>query len=57
MTEDEIVGWYQQLKGHEFESTPRQQRMGKPGVLQSMGWQRVRHDLATEQQQYFSLSI
>ena len=21
---------------------------GKPGVLQSMGWQRVRHDLATE---------
>ena len=28
MTEDEIVGWYHQLKGHEFESTPRQQRMG-----------------------------
>ena len=25
--------------------------MGKPGVLQSMGWQRVGHDLATEQQQ------
>ena len=25
---------------------------GKPGVLQSMGSQRVRHDLATEQQQY-----
>ena len=24
---------------------------GKPGVLQSMGWQRVRHDLAYEQQQ------
>ena len=23
---------------------------GKPGVLQSMGWQRVRHDLTTEQQ-------
>ena len=26
-------------------------RTGKPGVLQSMGSQRVRHDLATEQQQ------
>ena len=23
---------------------------GKPDVLQSMGWQRVGHDLATEQQ-------
>ena len=26
-------------------------KTGKPGVLQSMGLQRVRHDLATEQQQ------
>ena len=25
--------------------------MGKPGVLQSMGLQRVGHDLVTEQQQ------
>ena len=24
---------------------------GKPGILQSMGWQRVRHDWVTEQQQ------
>ena len=23
---------------------------GKPGLMQSMGWQRVRHDLATEQE-------
>ena len=22
MTEDEMVGWYHQLNGHEFESTP-----------------------------------
>ena len=29
----------------------RQWRTGKPGMLQSMGWQRVGHDLATEQQQ------
>ena len=28
----------------------RQWRTGKPGVLQSMGWQRVGHNLATEQQ-------
>ena len=25
--------------------------MGKPGMLQSMGLQRIRHDLVTEQQQ------
>ena len=25
---------------------------GKPGMLQSMGLQKVRHGLATEQQQY-----
>ena len=29
-------------------------RTGEPGVLQFMGSQRVRHDLATEQQQIFS---
>ena len=29
----------------------RQQRAGKPGVLQSLGLQRVRHDWATEEQQ------
>ena len=28
---------------------------GKPGVLQSMGSQRVGHDLATEQQQHHSI--
>ena len=28
---------------------------GKPGVLQSMGLQRVRHDLATEQQEHTPL--
>ena len=31
-------------------------RAGKPGVLQSMGLQRVGHDLATEQQQLWSMS-
>ena len=32
-------------------SSGRWWRTGKPGVLQSMGWQRVTHDWATEQQQ------
>ena len=31
--------------------------MEEPGVLQSMGLQRVRHDLATEQQQEFGLQF
>ena len=37
MTEDEMVGWHHQLDGYEFEP-------GKPGMLQSMGSQRVGHD-------------
>ena len=32
-------------------SSRRQWRMGKPGMLQSMGWQRTGHNWATEQQQ------
>ena len=30
---------------------------GKPGVLQSMGSQRVRHDLATEQQNAVTIGV
>ena len=41
---DEIVVWHQRLNGHEFEQTLRE----KSGVLQSMGLQRVGHDLVTE---------
>ena len=29
----------------------------EPGGLPSTGWQRVRHDLATKQQQLFSIYI
>ena len=43
MTEDEMVEWHHWLDGHEFEQAPR-----KPGMLQSMGLQRVGHDWATE---------
>ena len=30
----------------------RQWKTGEPGMLLSMGWQRIEHDRATEQQQY-----
>ena len=40
MTEDEMAGWHHRLDRHEFEQTP--------GVLQSMGSQRVRHNWSTE---------
>ena len=44
MIEDEMVGWHHQLNGHEFEQDSGDRRTGKPGVLQSMGSQRIRHD-------------
>ena len=50
--EDEMLDSYHQLNGHEFEQTLGDfWRTGKPGVLQSTGWQRVQCDLATGQQQ------
>ena len=45
--EDERVEWHHWLNGHKFEQAPCCWR-GKPGILQSMGSQRVRHDWATE---------
>ena len=41
------------FSGSEFEQTPGESegQGGKPGVLQSMGSQKVRHDLVTKQQQ------
>ena len=40
-------GWYHRVNGHESEQTPgdREGPIRKPGVLQSMGSQRVRHGL------------
>ena len=46
MTEDEMVGWYH-WQGKWW-------RTGKPGVLQSMGLQRVRQDWVTDQQQQWA---
>ena len=45
MTEDEIIGWNNQLDGHEFEQALGvSDRQGRRGALQSVGLQRVRHD-------------
>ena len=43
MTEDEMVEWHHPLNGNEFEQAlgDCEGRTGKPGVLQSMGSQRV----------------
>ena len=49
MTEDEMVGWHHLFNGPEFEKTLGNGRAGKPGVLQSIGWQRFRHDFVAEQ--------
>ena len=46
--EKSVCHWF---NGHEFEQTPGYSKGGKPGVLQSMGSQRVGHDWATEQTQ------
>ena len=47
-TEDEMVGWHHQLNGHELSKLWSWWWAERPGVLQSMGSQRVRHDWATE---------
>ena len=49
--EDEMVRQHHQLNGHEFEQTPGDSGGEEPGRLQSLGSQRVGHDLMTEQQQ------
>ena len=50
MTEDEMIGGHQWLDGHESEQTGRWWWTGRPGMLQSMGSQRVGQDWVTEQQ-------
>ena len=50
MTEDEIVGWYHQLNGCEFEQTLRDSGRQRRLACCSPWGHRVRHDLVTEQQ-------
>ena len=53
-TEDEMLGWHHWLNGHEFAQTPGEIK-GQPGMLQSKGSQRTRHDWTTEQ--WWSVSL
>ena len=46
VTEDEMVGWHHRKDMR----LSKIREIAKPGVLQSLGSQRVRHDRATEQQ-------
>ena len=46
--EDVMVGWHHRLSGHEFEQTLGDGEGQRPGMLQSMGSQRVEHELVTE---------
>ena len=46
-TEDEMAGWPHWPNGHES-SSGSWWWTGKPGVLQSLRWQRVTHDWLTE---------
>ena len=50
MTEDEMVEWPHRLNGHEFVwvNSGSWWWTGRPGVLHSMGSQRVGHDWETE---------
>ena len=47
-TEDEMAGWHHWLDGNESGSSGSWWWIGKPGMLQSMGWQRVGHNWVTE---------
>ena len=48
MTEDEMVAWHHRLDGPGFEWTWSCWWIGRPGMLQFMGLQRVRHDWLTD---------
>ena len=51
MTEDKMVGWHHQLNAHESEQTPGDsEEQGSLAYCSPWG-HRVRHDLATKQQQ------
>ena len=47
-TEDEMVGWHHWLNGQVWINSRSWWWTGRPGVLQPMGLQRVRHDWMTE---------
>ena len=50
MTEDEMVGWHHRLHEHEFEQALGDGEGQEAWRAAVHGWQRVRHNWATEQQ-------
>ena len=55
VTEDEMVGWHHQLKGHEFEQALGDgEGQGSLACCSPLGSQRVELELATKQQQQFT---
>ena len=57
MTEDEMVGWHHQLNEYEFEQTLGDSEGQGSLVCCSPGNHRVRHKLATEQQQKMKSNV
>ena len=53
MTEDEMIGWHHRLNGHELEQIPGDSERQVRLLCCSSWGHRVRHNLETEQQQYF----
>ena len=51
-----MVGWHQRLSGHGFEQIPGDGGQ-KPGVLQTMGSQKVGHNSGTEQQHFLLYAL
>ena len=56
MTEDETVGWYHQINGHEFEQSPGDS-VGQGSLAYYSPLGQHRHDLTTEQEQFIKTSI
>ena len=56
VTEDEMVGWHQQLDGHEFEWTPGESE-AKEAWFATVHEFAESHDWATEQQKFKDPSI
>ena len=58
MTEDEMVEWHQWPDGHEFENAPGDSEgQGSLACCSHWGCKKVRHDLATEQQNYLNCCL
>ena len=57
-TEDEMIGWYHQLDGHEFEQLPGVgDGLGSLECCSPWGLQRVGHDWATELNWWLHISV